>query len=88
MTAKTPTPEETFVAALKAYAESSTYAKRNVVISEWAAVLYVEEFKPSGEIETGYLHITSKRSSWHALRGLVGTLSDHVYRQSRDARTN
>jgi hypothetical protein len=77
------TPEEKFVAAMKEYAQSQTYAGRNVIVTDYAAVLYVEEFEPSGEITSSYLHLTAKRSSWHSLRGLVQTLADYVYRQKR-----
>jgi hypothetical protein len=76
------TPDEALLAALADYARA-TQGGGNVVVSEWAAVLFVEEFLPDGTLERNYLHLTSERSTPHGLKGLVGKLSDYVYRLSR-----
>lgn len=72
------TPKQKLMNALKDYAQTECDG-RNIVVTDWAAVLFVEEFR-GGEIIPSYMHLTSGRSSWHSLRGLVSTLADHVYR--------
>ncbi|QGH74543.1 hypothetical protein HYQ03_gp56 [Arthrobacter phage Kuleana] len=54
---------------------------RNLVVLDHATIIYAEEVNTGdGEFEPVYIHLTSKRTSWHTLRGLVLTLIDHVYR--------
>jgi hypothetical protein len=65
------TPDEVLLAALSEYARA-TQGGRNVIVSEWAAVLFVEEFQQDGTIDRSYLHLTSDRSTPHGLKGLVG----------------
>jgi hypothetical protein len=76
------TPDEVLVEALADYARAKQ-GGRNIVVSEWAAVLFVEEFHPDGTLDRSYLHLTSERSTPHGLKGLVGKLSDYVYKLAR-----
>lgn len=75
-------PQEVFVNALKAYAEATTNTG-SVVVTDWAAVLYVEEIQPDGTLSPRYLHLVSRKSSPHALYGLVQRLWAYVQREGR-----
>lgn len=75
-----PTPTERFLTALKEYAQTE-FPGQSVIVSEWAAILYVEAIDQQGNPDNNYLYVTSPRSSWHSLRGLGQTLADHIYRQ-------
>jgi hypothetical protein len=73
------TPQEILLEAIGDYARAET-GSRQIVVSEWAIVLYTEEFQQSGNIDRAYMYLHSEKSAPHGLRGLVQKLADYVYR--------
>ena len=73
------TPEQKLAHALKEYAQATTNGT-SVVVTDWAAVLYLEEVEPDGSLSPRYCHLVSRKSSQHALRGLVLTLVEYIAR--------
>lgn len=71
---------EKLAGALREYV-AAVHPGRNFVVLDHATIIYAEEVDTgSGGFEPVYLHLTSKRTSWHTLRGLVLSLTDYIYR--------
>lgn len=77
------TPQQVLENAIRAYAEATSETYGPVVVTDWALVAYVEEFATDGTPAPRYVHTVSRRSSPHALRGLVNTLVEFLIRRNR-----